>query len=106
MDGGHRAAPVDEHAKEGEAEGDVYEGQVPHSEHALPLLHHDGVDEGGEAEPGHQAGVFDGVPGPVTAPAQDGVGPPGPKKQAGAEGGPGDDAPDAGHVHPLVDHLL
>ena len=69
VDGGHRAAPVDEHAEEGEAEGDIYEGQVPHSEHPLPLLHHDGVYEGGEAKPGHEAGVFDGVPGPIAAPA-------------------------------------
>ncbi len=65
------------------------------------LLHDDGMEEGGAGEPGHEGGVFDGVPSPVAAPAEDGVGPVHAEADAAGEEEPGDHGPAAGDADPL-----
>ena len=60
------------------------------------------MNEGGEGQPGHECGVLHRVPEPVAAPSEDGVGPPRTQQQSRCQQRPGDDAPDAPGVHPLV----
>ena len=98
----HRAAPVHEHPVERESEGDVDQHDVPHTEHPAPFLHHDGVDEGRQRNPRHEGGVFHRVPEPESAPAQDGVGPPGTQQQAGRQQRPDADAPGPAGVDPFI----
>ena len=98
----HRPAPVDEDTERAQGEADVDECDVPHAEHAPALLDHDGVDEGGERQPGHERGVLNGVPCPVAAPTEDRVRPPGAEQQTDSEQHPRGESPDATGVHPVV----
>ena len=95
-------APVHEHSVKGQAESRVDEDDVPHTEHAATLLHHDGMDEGRQRQPGHEGGILHRVPEPETAPAQDCVGPPGTQQQSAGQQGPGDYSPQPPRVGPLI----
>ena len=94
--GADEAGAGEQRAEQGEQEGGEDEPDVPALHHAFALLHHDGVEKGGAGEPGHEAGVFDGVPAPVAAPAEHGVGPVHAEEDAAGEEEPGDQGPDAG----------
>ena len=89
-------------SEDGEDEGDEDEPDVPALHHAALLLHHDGVQEGGAGEPGHERGVFDGIPTPVAAPAENGVGPVHAEDDAAGEEEPRDHRPAAGDPNPLL----
>ncbi len=102
VDAGDQAGAREQRAQDGEHEGDEDEPDVPALHHAALLLHHDGVQEGGAGEPGHQAGVFDRVPSPVAAPAQHGVGPVHAEHDAEGEEEPRDHRPAASDVDPLL----
>ena len=101
VDGADDAGAGEQRAEDGEHEGGEDEPDVPALHHAALFLHHDGVQEGGAGEPGQEAGVFDGVPAPVAAPAEDGVGPVRAEEDAAGEEEPGDHGPAAGDVDPL-----
>ncbi len=60
------------------------------------------MQEGCAGEPGHQRGVFDGIPAPVAAPAEHGVGPVHAEADAAGEEEPGDHRPTAGDGDPLL----
>ena len=57
-------------------------------------------------EPGHERSVLDGVPSPVAAPAENGVGPVGAEEDAAGEESPGDHGPAAGDVDPFFAGIL
>ncbi len=101
VDGADQAGAGEQRAEDGEHEGGEDEPDVPVLHHAALFLHHDGVQEGGAGEPGHERGVFDGVPAPVASPAEDGVGPVRAHEDADGEEEPGDHGPAAGDVDPL-----
>ena len=101
MDGLDKTGAREQRPEDGEHEGAEDEPDVPGLHHAALLLHHDRVQEGGAGEPGHERGVFNGVPSPVAAPAEHAVCPVGAEKDAHGEEHPGDHRPAAGDVDPL-----
>ena len=84
-----------------EPEGAKDQPHVPDFQHAALFLHHDGMQERGADEPGHERSVFDGIPSPVAAPAEHGVGPVCAQEDAAGEESPGDHGPAAGDVNPF-----
>ena len=98
----HRPAPIHKHSVQRQPESDINQHNVPHSEHPAPLLHHYGVDESGQRDPGHKGGVLHRIPEPETAPAQYRVGPPGTQQQPGRQQRPDAHAPGASGVNPFV----
>ena len=82
----HDAGPRHEGAEDRQEERQDHERDVPDAQHAAPLLHHHRVQERGRREPRQQAGVLDGVPAPVAAPAQLLVRPQHAERQAEASG--------------------
>ena len=101
VDGADDAAAGEERSEDREPERGEDQPHVPDFQHAALFLHHDGVQEGGAGEPGHERGVLDGIPSPVAAPAEHGVGPVRAEKDAAGEESPGDHGPAAGDVNPL-----
>ncbi len=77
-------------AEDGEREGGHQQAEVPHPQHAAPLLHEHRVDVGGAGEPGQEAGVLDGVPRPHPTPAEHFVAPPTAQHDAEGEQTPGE----------------
>src|SRR5258708_24916594 len=69
------AAASKEGAKNAEQEGAEDQPDVPDLHHAALFLHHHGVQKSRAGEPGEQRSVFDRIPTPVAAPAENGVGP-------------------------------
>src|SRR5207248_9687665 len=71
----HHAGAREERAEDTEEESRADQDDVPDLHHALLLLHHDGVEEGGAGEPRKDGRVLDRIPAPVAAPAEDVIGP-------------------------------
>src|SRR4029077_20528287 len=63
---------------------------------------HHGVKEGGASDPWEQRRVFDRVPGPVTAPAENGISPVRTEEDADGLEAPGDHGPTASDVNPFL----
>ena len=92
----------DEGAEDGEREGGHHQRQVPHPQQASALLRGGRVQVGGAGEPGQEGGVLHRVPGPVAAPAQSLVAPPGPEHDAQRQETPGHQGPAAGGGQPVL----
>ena len=98
-----RVRNVPQMASQNDAEDQPH---VPDLQHAALFLHHDRMQESCAEEPGHEGSVFDGIPSPVTAPSENGVGPVGAEEDATGEKSPGDHGPAAGDVDPFVAGIL
>src|SRR6266851_1611301 len=99
--GTDNAAARKESAKNAEQERAKDQPDVPHLHHAALFLHHHGVQERRAGEPRKQRSVFDGIPAPVAAPTQNGVGPMRAEKNADRLETPRDHRPFAGEVNPF-----
>ncbi len=101
----HDARSRHERAEDREEERDDDERHVPDLQHAAPLLHHHGVQEGRGREPRQQAGVLDRIPAPVAAPAELLVRPQRAERQADRQEQPRDHRPAAHRAQPRVVEL-
>ena len=102
VNGVEEASPHHERAEDAEEEGREDEQHVPPAEQAAALFDHDRVHEGGAGEPGEEGDVFDGVPVPEPAPAQDVIGPPCAEHQPDAVDQPCTEEPGPGRAQPLT----
>ena len=101
MDRGENPAPCQERAKDGKGKGQDDEDDVPDLEHAFFLLDHDRMKVGCAGEPGQERGVLHGIPGPVAAPSEYPIRPPGAKHITQSQEEPGKDRPTARAGNPF-----
>src|SRR6267378_2764678 len=95
------AAASKEGAKNAEQEGAEDQPDVPDLHHAALFLHHHAVQKSRAGKPGEQRSVFDRIPTPVAAPAENGVCPVRAKQNADRLEAPVDHRPFTGEVNPL-----
>ena len=83
-----------------QTESDDDQREVPNFKHPPALLHLYRMQKSSGRQPGHERGIFHRIPRPVTAPAEDMIGPPGADEIAGRQKEPSDDRPAAGGDNP------
>src|ERR1039458_7658071 len=96
----------EEGPEHGEQEGREGERHVPDLQHAALFLHHDGMQKRCAGEPGHERGILNRVPSPVTAPSKDSVSPVRAEKDANGEEAPGHHSPAARDLNPFLAGVL
>src|ERR1700733_6224217 len=100
------AASREERSENCKPEGGEDQPHVPDLQHAALFLHHDGVQEGGADEPGHQRSILDGIPPPVASPAEYGVSPVSAEKNSARQKSPRNHSPAASDVNPFLTGIL